>query len=356
MYWLNCWTRLSQQLQRKIRKHYTHILFPPEWPHTLNGEITGKRTGELEWEYAVASRNIYDTVIDIDESDDSGDNDNPDTTGTIEDIRDCTGSMGTLQKDDNLAPITDWARSDEAPPGWRTETLSLTPDATIKAVHKALEKVAQKIDPTVYVNKLTASRSRHILASIISKHTRRRELLYDIIHQERLNEDLEHLELSTAHTDGNDNPIPITFDLTLMLLAHHIANTYSRTIYECIKNYPIRIVDRRNPLAMEPPFGTECIRIRWTGSGVDIWNSRRLFEAVDTPQANRSNTRRPLHRTQSNTIAKCFLPIQATTPRKREGQVQNRPNSKVKSRKINTLLIEEADNSDSKYKHRQKGP
>ena len=106
---MNCWTRLSQQQQRKIREHHTHILFPPEWLHTQDGQITEKRTGELEW--AVASRNIYDTLIDLDESDDSGDDDNPDATGTIKDSRDGTG------KDDYLAPITEWARSDEAPPG-----------------------------------------------------------------------------------------------------------------------------------------------------------------------------------------------------------------------------------------------
>ena len=120
------------------------------------------------------------------------------------------------------------ARSDEAPPGWRTKALQLTPDATIKAVHNALEKVGQKIDPTSSVNKLTVSRSRHILASIISKHARRRELQYDIIHQERLDEDLENLEVAITHTNDDDNPIPITFDLTLMLLAHHI--------YEWIKS------------------------------------------------------------------------------------------------------------------------
>ena len=164
----------------------------------------------MEWAYAVASRNIYDTLIDIDESDDSGDDDNPDVTCTIEDSRDCTG------KDDYLTPITEWARSDAAPPGWRTKTLPLTSDATIKAVHEALEKVARKIDPASPVNKLTVSRSHHILASIINKHARRRELQYDIIHQELLDEDLENLEVAITHADNDDNPIPITFDLTLM--------------------------------------------------------------------------------------------------------------------------------------------
>ena len=148
----------------------------------------------------------------------------------------------------------------------------------------------------------------------------RRELLHDIIHQERLNEDLDQLEVSITRTDGDDNPIPITFDPTCILLAHHIENTYSRTIHEWIQAHPIRIVDRRNPSAIEPPFGNECIRVRWTGSGVDIWSCRRLFKIVDTPQANGSKTRRPQQRTQINTISKCFHPIQAATPRKREGK------------------------------------
>ena len=51
--------------------------------------------------FSAACRNIYDTLIDIEESDDSGDDDNPDATGTMEDSRDCTG------KDDYQAPVTE---------------------------------------------------------------------------------------------------------------------------------------------------------------------------------------------------------------------------------------------------------
>ena len=101
----------------------------------------------------------------------------------------------------------------------------------------------------------------------------------------------------------------------------------------------------------------QCICIRWTGSGVDIWSSRRLFETVDTPQANKCKTRRSQQRTQINTISKNFHPIQAATPRKREGQGQTGNSSKVKSRKLNTPLTEEPENSDNEYEHRQKkGP
>ena len=56
----------------------------------------------------------------------------------------------------------------------------------------------------------------------------RRELLY----QERLNDDLEYLEMSITHTDVDDNPIPITFDLTLMLMDHHITNMYAPIIQD----------------------------------------------------------------------------------------------------------------------------
>ena len=88
----------------------------------MSTHVRWRNNREENWQtgLGIATRNIYDTLIDIDEVDDSGDNDNPDTTGTIEDIRDCTGSRGTIRKDDNSAPVTDWARSDEAPPGWRT--------------------------------------------------------------------------------------------------------------------------------------------------------------------------------------------------------------------------------------------
>ena len=293
-----------KQQQRRIRAHYEHILFPPDWPHAQDGEITEKRIGELEWEYAVASKNIYDTLRDIDEGDDSDDGDNTEVTGTNEATHECTVSRGTLHRDQLSTPITDWARSDEAPPGWRPKTLPLTPDATVKAIHKALEKVAQQIDPIFHVHRLTVSRSGHILASIFSKHSRRRELLHDIIHQGRINEDLDQLEVSITHSDGDDKSIPITFDLAWILLVYHIENTYSHTIQEWIQAHPIRIVDRQNPSAIEPPFENECIRIRWTGSGVDIWSGRRILETVDTQQVNRSKARRPQQRTQSNTISK----------------------------------------------------
>ena len=147
---------------------------------------------------------------------------------------------------------------------------------------------------------------------------------------------------------SDENPIPISFDLAWILLVYHIENTYSRTIREWIQTHPIRIVDRRNPSAIEPPFENECIRIRWTGS------SRRLLETVGTLQVNRSKARRPQQRPQSNIISKYFHPIQAATPRKREGQGQTGNSSKVKFRKINARIIEVHDTSNNEYEHRQK--
>ena len=85
-----------------------------------------------------------------------------------------------------------------------------------------------------------------------------------------------------------------------------------------------------------------------------IWSSRIILETVDTPQINRSKARRPQQRTQSNTIKKYFHPLQAATPRKREGQGQTGNSSKVKSRKINAQITEVHDTSDNEYEHRQK--
>ena len=44
-----------------------------------------------------------------------------------------------------MVPITEWARSNEAPLDWKTKTIPVTPDATIIAVHEALQRVARKI-------------------------------------------------------------------------------------------------------------------------------------------------------------------------------------------------------------------
>ena len=90
--------------------------------------------------------------------------------------------------------------------------------------------------------------------------------------------------MSVTHTDVDDNPIPITFDLTLMLLDHHKTNTYSHNIQDWLKRHPIRVIDIKNPSAIRFPFTAESIRIGWTGSGVDIWSNKRLFDAEDPPK------------------------------------------------------------------------
>ena len=61
------------------------------------------------------------------------------------------------------------------------------------------------IDPNTHTNKLTVSRSRHLLATFIWDHYRRRKLLYDIIHPDRLNYDLDYLEMTTSQIDVDDN-------------------------------------------------------------------------------------------------------------------------------------------------------
>ena len=176
----------------------------------------------------MTSKNIYDVLTDRAGSDESEDK-HPDTTSTPERGSRIRGREAA-QIRGNIVPITEWARSNEAPPGWKTKPIPLTPDATIIAVHEVLERVASKNGPNSHTNKLTVSRSRHILASIIWNYCRRREMLYDTIHQECLNYDLVYSLMAITHADVDDNPIPITFDLTLMLLNHNIMHMYSRDI------------------------------------------------------------------------------------------------------------------------------
>ena len=59
-----------------------------------------------------------------------------DTTSTNTDVRDSPGGRETGQRGGNMVPITNLARSDEAPPGWRTKTIPLTPDATTQPNRK----------------------------------------------------------------------------------------------------------------------------------------------------------------------------------------------------------------------------
>ena len=81
--------------------------FPPDWPHKQDGHITEKRTGQHEWDYAVASRSIYDTLRDRADSDDSND-DHLNTISTAEDIRDRIGGRETERRGGNMASITAW--------------------------------------------------------------------------------------------------------------------------------------------------------------------------------------------------------------------------------------------------------
>ena len=264
-------------------------------------------------------------MIDLAVSDDS-DDDNCDTTGTSEDIQDRNGSRGTERRGDNTAPITDWEWSDEAPPGWRTKTIPLTPDATNKAVHEAIERVARKIDPNSYATKLTASRSRHILASIIRNYDRRRELLYIRHRTSRASRRLEYLEMSITHTDVDDNPIPITFDLTLILLVHHITNTYSPIIQDWLEC--ILTVDRQYPSAIEPlldlsafSYDRHVVELMY-GAAEESMKQKTPPKFLEVKQGAHSTGHRPLQNT-----------IQVGPPGKSQRQAQNRTQGKMKKNK-----------------------
>ena len=84
--------------------------------------------------------------------------------------------------------------------------------------------------------------------------------------------------------------------------------------------HPISVIDRQNSSAIKPQFRSE----RQSG------------------------------RIQTNTIESYFQPLQECRPGKRLGQEQHSTSSKIKCRKLNTSLTEEAGITDQDYKHQVK--
>lgn len=61
-YWLNCWQRLSHEDQKSLRERNQNIQYPPLWPITINTVRTARSRAMAEWQYLVASKNIYDCL------------------------------------------------------------------------------------------------------------------------------------------------------------------------------------------------------------------------------------------------------------------------------------------------------
>ena len=74
----------------------------------------------------------------------------------------------------------------------------------------------------------------------------RREILYDIINQERKEFEFElaSLDMAIAHTEKKTHPLPITYDIMLMLLDYHTFHTYCQAVRTCLLDHPIRFMDR----------------------------------------------------------------------------------------------------------------
>ena len=141
--------------------------------------------------------------------------------------------------------------------------------------------------------------------------------------------------MAITHTDVDDTPIPITFDLTLMLLDHHIMHTYSREIHVWLEKHPIRVIDRRHITAIESSMKSECIGItmdsqrgrymaRESGEDIiiiiiiiiDIWSNRRCFAAEDTTKVTGRKERRASSKIKANTTDNYFQLLQVRFLRK----------------------------------------
>ena len=61
-YWQLFWHHLSIPHQRQLKTQYPDIKFPPLWPPQLLDNRTQARLQKEEWNYALASQNIYDEL------------------------------------------------------------------------------------------------------------------------------------------------------------------------------------------------------------------------------------------------------------------------------------------------------
>jgi hypothetical protein len=77
-YWQIFWPHLSLEQQRRIKSHYTDIVFPPShWPQVIpRGYHDQNVSDQLESDYSLAARNIYDVLRQTDKVEDvDGDGD-----------------------------------------------------------------------------------------------------------------------------------------------------------------------------------------------------------------------------------------------------------------------------------------
>jgi hypothetical protein len=66
-YWQLFSSHLTKEDYAKLQRMYPHITFPPVWPHPPSdelGTLNYKDIGRAEWDYAVASKNLYDVLDD----------------------------------------------------------------------------------------------------------------------------------------------------------------------------------------------------------------------------------------------------------------------------------------------------
>ena len=78
-YWQIFWHHLSLEQQRRMRTKHPDLVFPPHWPQVIPaGYRNQKVSNQLESDYSLAARNIYDvlsTLDRLDEDDQDGDAD-----------------------------------------------------------------------------------------------------------------------------------------------------------------------------------------------------------------------------------------------------------------------------------------
>ena len=156
-YWLNSWTRLDRRDQELIRETYQQVVYPPTWPTVPDPKLPDQRRMDIaEWEYAIASRNIYDTLENDSDSEDRT-MDRADGKELDEEIYHTPIPLHSrserLQETESRSDpmsgstpsIMNYLPQRHCIKGWMREEIPPSADAMILALQAAIAKAADKV-------------------------------------------------------------------------------------------------------------------------------------------------------------------------------------------------------------------
>jgi hypothetical protein len=174
-YWQIFWPHLSLEQQRRMRSHYTDTVFPPHWPQEVpRGYHDQRATSQLESDYSLAARNIYDVLRQEEEGDDMyGDEDiwtpnEPSTPPTLQSPAQAAPHLPAraINPPRNESIITMLQPSRHIFRGWQHQTFHIHNEVGIEVAHTIVLKMATAVKqpmPAIPTTKDMRTMMMHLL-------------------------------------------------------------------------------------------------------------------------------------------------------------------------------------------------